>query len=192
MRRIIAAVAVAGMLAAAGDARAQDARAAARDVIKKWQEAVVNVRVVLEDAHVDGRARDAVRGRLRRRGRHGDRSIRADGHVARLAQPRRDDEQDRRGERRRRREPRRDLERADRPEDPACPTAANCLPRSCCATRISTSRSSVRPRSHRRRSSQSTWRSPRNPPFWSEVVVLSRLGRVGGWAASARWPTSAR
>ena len=48
MRRIIAAVAVAGMLAAAGDARAQDARVAARDVIKKWQEAVVNVRVVLK------------------------------------------------------------------------------------------------------------------------------------------------
>jgi len=48
LRRIIAAVTVAGVLAAAGDARAQDARVAARDVIKKWQEAVVNVRVVLK------------------------------------------------------------------------------------------------------------------------------------------------
>ena len=48
MRRIIAAVTVGVVLAAAGDARAQDARVAARDVIKKWQEAVVNVRVVLK------------------------------------------------------------------------------------------------------------------------------------------------
>jgi S1-C subfamily serine protease len=48
LRRIIAVVAVAGMLAAGGAARAQDGRAAARDVIKKWQEAVVNVRVVLK------------------------------------------------------------------------------------------------------------------------------------------------
>ena len=48
MKRIIAAAAVAGVLVAAGAASAQDARAAARDVIKKWQEAVVNVRVVLK------------------------------------------------------------------------------------------------------------------------------------------------
>ena len=48
MKRIIAAVAVAGVLVAAGAASAQDARVAARDVIKKWQEAVVNVRVVLK------------------------------------------------------------------------------------------------------------------------------------------------
>jgi S1-C subfamily serine protease len=48
LRRIIAVVAVAGMMAAGGAARAQDGRAAARDVIKKWQEAVVNVRVVLK------------------------------------------------------------------------------------------------------------------------------------------------
>ncbi len=48
MKRIIAAAAVAGVLVAAGAASAQDARAAARDVIKKWQDAVVNVRVVLK------------------------------------------------------------------------------------------------------------------------------------------------
>ena len=48
MKRIIAAAAVAGVLVAAGAASAQDARVAARDVIKKWQEAVVNVRVVLK------------------------------------------------------------------------------------------------------------------------------------------------
>jgi S1-C subfamily serine protease len=48
LRTFIAGVAVAGVLAGAVDARAQDARAAARDVVKKWQEAIVNVRVVLK------------------------------------------------------------------------------------------------------------------------------------------------
>jgi S1-C subfamily serine protease len=48
LRRIIAAVGVGVMLIAAGDVGAQDARSSARDVIKKWQEAVVNVRVVLK------------------------------------------------------------------------------------------------------------------------------------------------
>jgi len=48
LKRIIAAAAVAGVLVAAGAASAQDARVAAREVIKKWQEAVVNVRVVLK------------------------------------------------------------------------------------------------------------------------------------------------
>ena len=48
LKRIIAAAAVAGVSAAAGAASAQDARAAAREVVKKWQEAVVNVRVVLK------------------------------------------------------------------------------------------------------------------------------------------------
>ena len=46
--RTIAVVAMAGLLCGAGDARAQDARAAARDVVKRWQEAIVNVRVVLK------------------------------------------------------------------------------------------------------------------------------------------------
>jgi S1-C subfamily serine protease len=48
LKRIISGVAVIAILAGAGEARAQDARTAARDVIKKWQEAVVNVRVVLK------------------------------------------------------------------------------------------------------------------------------------------------
>jgi S1-C subfamily serine protease len=39
---------MAALLWGAGDARAQDARAAARDVVKRWQEAIVNVRVVLK------------------------------------------------------------------------------------------------------------------------------------------------
>ncbi len=41
-------MALAAMLSGAGDARAQDARATARDVVKRWQEAIVNVRVVLK------------------------------------------------------------------------------------------------------------------------------------------------
>ena len=47
MRRI-AVMAIAAVLSGAGDARAQDARAIARDVVKRWQEAIVNVRVVLK------------------------------------------------------------------------------------------------------------------------------------------------
>jgi S1-C subfamily serine protease len=48
LRSIIAGIAVVGLLAGAGEVRAQDARASARDVVKKWQEAIVNVRVVLK------------------------------------------------------------------------------------------------------------------------------------------------
>lgn len=48
MRRIIASVAVIGMLMGVCETHAQDSRAAAREVVKKWQEAVVNVRVVLK------------------------------------------------------------------------------------------------------------------------------------------------
>jgi S1-C subfamily serine protease len=48
VRTVIAGMAVALALAAAGEARAQDARAAARDVVTKWQGAIVNVRVVLK------------------------------------------------------------------------------------------------------------------------------------------------
>ena len=36
------------LMSGAGDARGQDARATARDVVKRWQEAIVNVRVVLK------------------------------------------------------------------------------------------------------------------------------------------------
>ena len=39
---------MAALLSGAGDACAQDARGAARDVVKRWQEAIVNVRVVLK------------------------------------------------------------------------------------------------------------------------------------------------
>jgi S1-C subfamily serine protease len=48
LRRMIASVAAIVVFAGMAGARAQDARASARDVIKKWQEAVVNVRVVLK------------------------------------------------------------------------------------------------------------------------------------------------
>ena len=48
MRTLIVGLAVAVTLAGAGEARAQDTRAAARDVVKKWQAAIVNVRVVLK------------------------------------------------------------------------------------------------------------------------------------------------
>jgi S1-C subfamily serine protease len=48
VKRIIAGVGVAVMLAGAGEARAQDARVAARAVVTKWQQAIVNVRVVLK------------------------------------------------------------------------------------------------------------------------------------------------
>jgi S1-C subfamily serine protease len=49
MKSLVSLVAVAMLLVAgAGDAHAQDTRAAARDLAKKWQDAVVNVRVVLK------------------------------------------------------------------------------------------------------------------------------------------------
>jgi S1-C subfamily serine protease len=48
VRRVIVSAAVVWMLAGAVNAREQDARAAARDVVKKWQAAIVNVRVVLK------------------------------------------------------------------------------------------------------------------------------------------------
>ena len=48
MRTLIAGMVVAVTLAGAGPARAQDTRAAARDVVTKWQTAIVNVRVVLK------------------------------------------------------------------------------------------------------------------------------------------------
>ena len=48
MRTLIVGLAVAVTLAGAGEARAQDTRAAARDVVTKWQAAIVNVRVVLK------------------------------------------------------------------------------------------------------------------------------------------------
>lgn len=45
---VVALGVVALMLAGVTNAAAQDARAAARDVVKKWQQAIVNVRVVLK------------------------------------------------------------------------------------------------------------------------------------------------
>jgi S1-C subfamily serine protease len=49
MRRLVSAAAVAALLVlGVGDAYAQDTRAAARELAKKWQDAVVNVRVVLK------------------------------------------------------------------------------------------------------------------------------------------------
>jgi S1-C subfamily serine protease len=46
--RTRAAVLAVAMVLAAGPARAQDTRAAARELVKKWQDAVVNVRVVVK------------------------------------------------------------------------------------------------------------------------------------------------
>src|SRR5688572_23162027 len=46
-RRTAALVGI-GLLLAGGPARGQDNRAAARELVKKWQEAVVNVRVVVK------------------------------------------------------------------------------------------------------------------------------------------------
>jgi S1-C subfamily serine protease len=48
VRRIIVSAAAVWILAGAVDAREQDARTAARDVVKSWQAAIVNVRVVLK------------------------------------------------------------------------------------------------------------------------------------------------
>ena len=48
MRTWIASLAAVAVVMTAPQIAAQDARAAARDVVKKWQGAVVNVRVVLK------------------------------------------------------------------------------------------------------------------------------------------------
>ena len=47
-RRVAVAASVAALLLSSNRADAQDARAAARDVVKQWQDAIVNVRVVLK------------------------------------------------------------------------------------------------------------------------------------------------
>lgn len=47
-RRVAVAASVAALLLLSNRADAQDARAAARDVVKQWQDAIVNVRVVLK------------------------------------------------------------------------------------------------------------------------------------------------
>ena len=76
--------------------------------------------------------------------------------------------------------------RASRPTSRSgCRTAASSRRRSCCATRTWTWRSSVRRRSRRRRSSRIDLTESAKPALLDQVLVLSRLGRVGGWAAGA-------
>ena len=48
VRYMLAGLAVAALLAGPADVRAQEVRSSAREVVKKWQDAVVNVRVVLK------------------------------------------------------------------------------------------------------------------------------------------------
>jgi S1-C subfamily serine protease len=48
VKQMLAGVAIVGLLASPAGARGQDDRSAAREVVKKWQDAVVNVRVVLK------------------------------------------------------------------------------------------------------------------------------------------------
>ena len=111
---------------------------------KKWQDAIVSVRVSLKVRMSMGGREVQSMDDTRRGRRDGHRSVGPDGDVAELAGSWRDDEPDHgRGRAGR---PRRCRSSRSRPTcGSASPTARSCPRRSSCATRISTWRSSARP-----------------------------------------------
>ena len=182
----IAVLFAAGLAVAVSTAQAQDGRAAAREVAAKWQSAVVNVRVVLKmRMSMGGREMQASDDPVDTVGTVIDPSgltvlslgaLNPGGMMTRLmgsaaaaatASPTSTSPPNRRTSR------------------SGWRTGAKSRRGSCSGTRISTSRSCGRPSRWTSRWWPSISAPRRSRSCWSRCCVLTRLGRVGGWAPGA-------